>query len=139
MINYRFKDDEIFLIEVNPRASRTIPFVSKATGVSLANIAVRAMTGVSLRDQGFIKEVIPKHYSVKESVFPFNKFLGVDPYLGPEMRSTGEVMGIDKDFNSAFLKSQISAGISLPTKGTVFLSVKDKDKNELITTKSKQI
>ena len=125
-----YQDDEIYIIEVNPRASRTIPFVSKATGVALANIAVRAMTGISLKDQGFIKEVIPKHYSVKESVFPFNKFLGVDPFLGPEMKSTGEVMGFDKNFGMAFAKSQIAASNSLPSKGLAFISLKDGHKEE---------
>jgi len=127
-----YQDDEIYVIEVNPRASRTIPFVSKATGISLANIAVRAMTGVSLRDQGFIKEVIPKHYSVKESVFPFNKFLGVDPYLGPEMRSTGEVMGIGHDFPSACDKAFLAAGDIIPTSGKVFVSLRTLDRERLV-------
>ena len=112
-----YQDDEIYVIEVNPRASRTIPYVSKATGVHLANIAVRAMVGISLEDQGFTKEVIPKHFSVKESVFPFNKFLGVDPFLGPEMRSTGEVMGIGHDFPSACDKAFLAAGDIIPTSG----------------------
>jgi len=127
-----YQDDEIYVIEVNPRASRTIPFVSKATGISLANIAVRAMTGVSLREQGFIKEVIPKHYSVKESVFPFNKFLGVDPYLGPEMRSTGEVMGIGHDFPSACDKAFLAAGDIIPTSGKVFVSLRTLDRERLV-------
>jgi len=127
-----YQDHEIYIIEVNPRASRTIPFVSKATGVSLANIAVRAMTGISLRDQGFIKEVIPKHYSVKESVFPFNKFLGVDPYLGPEMRSTGEVMGIGHDFPSACDKAFLAAGDIIPISGKVFVSLRTLDRKHLV-------
>jgi len=127
-----YQDDEIYTIEVNPRASRTIPFVSKATGVALANIAARAMTGISLKDQGFIKEVIPKHYSVKESVFPFNKFLGVDPYLGPEMRSTGEVMGIGHDFPSACDKAFLAAGDIIPTSGKVFVSLRTLDRERLV-------
>jgi len=127
-----YQDDEIYIIEVNPRASRTIPFVSKATGVALANIAVRAMTGISLKDQGFIKEVIPKHFSVKESVFPFNKFLGVDPYLGPEMRSTGEVMGIGHDFPSACDKAFLAAGDIIPTSGKVFVSLRTLDREHLV-------
>ena len=127
-----YQDDEIYIIEVNPRASRTIPFVSKATGVSLANIAARAMTGISLKEQGFIKEVIPNHYSVKESVFPFNKFLGVDPYLGPEMRSTGEVMGIGHDFPSACDKAFLAAGDIIPTSGKVFVSLRTLDRERLV-------
>jgi len=127
-----YQDDEIYIIEVNPRASRTIPFVSKATGISLANIAVRAMTGISLKEQGFIKEIIPKHFSVKESVFPFNKFLGVDPYLGPEMRSTGEVMGIGHDFPSACDKAFLAAGDIIPTSGKVFVSLRTLDRERLV-------
>jgi len=127
-----YQDDEIYVIEVNPRASRTIPFVSKATGISLANIAVRAMTGISLKEQGFTKEVIPKHYSVKESVFPFNKFLGVDPYLGPEMRSTGEVMGIGHDFPSACDKAFLAAGDIIPTSGKAFVSLRTLDRERLV-------
>jgi len=127
-----YQDDEIYVIEVNPRASRTIPFVSKATGISLAKIAVRAMTGISLKEQGFIKEVIPKHFSVKESVFPFNKFLGVDPYLGPEMRSTGEVMGIGHDFPSACDKAFLAAGDIIPTSGKVFVSLRTLDRERLV-------
>ena len=127
-----YQDNEIYVIEVNPRASRTIPFVSKATGVPLANIAVRAMVGISLEDQGFTKEVIPKHFSVKESVFPFNKFLGVDPFLGPEMRSTGEVMGIGHDFPSACDKAFLAAGDIIPTSGKVFLSLRTLDRERLV-------
>jgi len=127
-----YQDDQVYVIEVNPRASRTIPFVSKATGIALANVAVRAMTGISLKEQGFIKEVIPKHYSVKESVFPFNKFLGVDPYLGPEMRSTGEVMGIGHDFPSACDKAFLAAGDIIPTSGKVFVSLRTVDREHLV-------
>ena len=112
-----YQDEEIYVIEVNPRASRTVPFVSKATGVPLANIAARVMAGISLKEQNFVTEIIPKHYSVKESVFPFNKFLGVDPFLGPEMRSTGEVMGVGKDFPAAFDKAFLAAGDVVPTSG----------------------
>lgn len=127
-----YQDGEIYIIEVNPRASRTVPFVSKAIGVPLARIAARVMSGVSLKAQNFTKEIIPKHFSVKEAVFPFNKFLGVDPVLGPEMRSTGEVMGIGKDFASAFDKAQLAAGSRVPENGKVFVSLRKLDRNELI-------
>ena len=113
----------VYVLEVNPRASRTSPFVSKATGRPLAKIAAKVMAGVSLAEQGVIEEIWPRHTSVKESVFPFSRFSGVDIILGPEMRSTGEVMGIDEKFPLAFAKSQIAAGISLPTEGTVFISM----------------
>ena len=126
-----YQDKEIYVIEVNPRASRTIPFVSKATGVALANIAARVMVGVTLKEQGFTKEVIPNHYSVKESVFPFNKFLGVDPILGPEMRSTGEVMGIGDNFPAAFDKALLAAGEKIPTSGKVFVSLRTLDREYL--------
>ncbi len=126
-----YQDKEIYVIEVNPRASRTIPFVSKATGVALANIAARVMVGVSLKEQSFTQEVIPKYYSVKESVFPFNKFLGVDPILGPEMRSTGEVMGIGDNFPAAFDKALLAAGEKIPTSGKVFVSLRTLDRNHL--------
>ena len=126
-----YQDKEIYVIEVNPRASRTIPFVSKATGVALANIAARVMVGVSLKEQDFTKEVIPNYYSVKESVFPFNKFLGVDPILGPEMRSTGEVMGIGDNFPAAFDKALLAAGEKIPTSGKVFVSLRTLDRNHL--------
>ena len=126
-----YQDKEIYVIEVNPRASRTIPFVSKATGIALANIAARVMVGVSLKEQGFTKEVIPNHYSVKESVFPFNKFLGVDPILGPEMRSTGEVMGIGDSFPAAFDKALLAAGEKIPTSGKVFVSLRTLDRKHL--------
>ncbi|HBN15174.1 MAG TPA: carbamoyl phosphate synthase large subunit, partial [Pseudohongiella sp.] len=105
-----YQDGEIYVIEVNPRASRTVPFVSKCIGVSLAKVAARCMAGTSLAEQGFTKEIIPKTYAVKEAVFPFNKFPGVDPILGPEMKSTGEVMGVGETFAEAFAKSQLGAG-----------------------------
>ena len=126
------KGDEIYIIEVNPRASRTVPFVSKATGRALAKIAASCMAGKSLDEQRIMSEVIPEFYSVKEAVFPFNKFPDVDPVLGPEMRSTGEVMGIGKDFGEAFAKAQLGAGENLPEGGVAFLSVKDGDKNKAV-------
>jgi len=121
-------DDELFVIEVNPRASRTVPFVGKATGVSWARLAAKVMAGHQLAELGVTEAVIPKHTSIKESVFPFSKFPGVDVILGPEMRSTGECMGADPDFAVAFAKSQMSAGVSLPTSGNAFLSVRESDK-----------
>jgi len=127
-----YQDEEIYVIEVNPRASRTVPFVSKATGVPLANIAARVMAGISLKEQNFVTEIIPKHYSVKESVFPFNKFLGVDPFLGPEMRSTGEVMGVGKDFPAAFDKAFLAAGDVVPTSGKVLVSLRTLDRGRLV-------
>ncbi|WDZ97292.1 carbamoyl-phosphate synthase large subunit [Herbaspirillum sp. WKF16] len=120
--------DTVFVLEVNPRASRTVPFVSKATGLQLAKIAARCMVGQSLDSQGIKGEVVPPYYSVKEAVFPFVKFPGVDTILGPEMKSTGEVMGVGKTFGEAFVKSQMGAGVKLPTSGKVFLSVKNNDK-----------
>jgi carbamoyl-phosphate synthase large subunit len=122
---------EVYVLEVNPRASRTIPFVSKATGVPLAKVAAKVMAGRTLAELG-ITEVEPRHVSVKEVVFPFVKFEGVDTILGPEMRSTGEVMGIDTDFARAFAKSQLAAGMKLPTGGVAFLSVREQDKPVLI-------
>ena len=127
-----YQDEEIYVIEVNPRASRTVPFVSKATGVPLANIAARVMAGIPLKEQNFVTEIIPKHYSVKESVFPFNKFLGVDPFLGPEMRSTGEVMGVGKDFPAAFDKAFLAAGDVVPTSGKVLVSLRTLDRGRLV-------
>lgn len=120
--------DVVFVLEVNPRASRTVPFVSKATGRQLAKIAARCMVGKSLDEQGIDKETVPPYFSVKEAVFPFVKFPGVDTILGPEMKSTGEVMGVGKSFGEAFVKSQMAAGVNLPRSGKVFLSVKDSDK-----------
>ncbi|WP_431686752.1 carbamoyl-phosphate synthase large subunit [Hahella sp. NBU794] len=127
-VQLAYQDGEIYVIEVNPRASRTVPFVSKAIGVSLAKVAALCMAGKSLEAQGFTKEIIPSFYNVKESVFPFNKFPGVDPILGPEMKSTGEVMGVGKSFDEAFAKAAAAGGDFLPTGGTVFLSVRDADK-----------
>ena len=127
-VQLAWQDDEIYVIEVNPRASRTVPFVSKCIGVSLAQIAARCMVGQTLAEQGFTKEIVPPYYSVKEAVMPFNKFPGVDPILGPEMKSTGEVMGTGKTFASAFAKAQLAAGSAPPTHGTALLSVRDVDK-----------
>ncbi len=134
LINIQFavQNGEIFIIEVNPRASRTIPFVSKSIGVPLAKIAARVMAGKTLKEIGFVKEIKPVHISVKESVFPFNKFSDVDILLGPEMKSTGEVMGIDKNFGRAFAKSQLATGVKLPLQGSAFISVKDSDKQKAI-------
>ncbi len=120
--------DVIYVLEVNPRASRTVPFVSKATGIQLAKVAARCMVGQSLASQGVVHEVTPPYFSVKEAVFPFVKFPGVDTILGPEMKSTGEVMGVGKTFGEAFVKSQIGAGTKLPTSGKAFLTVKNNDK-----------
>ena len=125
-------DYAVYILEVNPRASRTSPFVSKATGMPLASMAAKIMAGVSLKEQGVTEEVWPKHTSVKESVFPFQRFSGVDIILGPEMRSTGEVMGIDDEFSAAFAKSQMAAGIELPTEGTVFISMAGPQKEAMI-------
>jgi carbamoyl-phosphate synthase large subunit len=130
-VQYAVKDEQVYVIEVNPRASRTVPFVSKAIGVPLAKLAALVMSGQSLESLGFTKEIVPKHYSVKEAVFPFVKFSGVDVLLGPEMKSTGEVMGIDSDFGRAFAKSQIQAGNSLPIEGTVLVSVRAEEHDRL--------
>jgi carbamoyl-phosphate synthase large subunit len=124
--------DVIYVLEVNPRASRTVPFVSKATGIQLAKVAARCMAGQSLASQGITKEVTPPYFSVKEAVFPFVKFPGVDTILGPEMKSTGEVMGVGKTFGEAFVKSQLGAGTKLPTTGRVFLTVKNNDKSRAV-------
>jgi carbamoyl-phosphate synthase large subunit len=131
-IQYAVKDGIVFLLEVNPRASRTVPFVSKATGRPLAKIAARVMSGRTLAELGVAGEIIPKHISVKESVFPFAKFPGVDTLLGPEMKSTGEVMGIDFDFGKAFAKAQLGANVRMPLTGKVFISVKDADKKYIV-------
>ncbi|MEZ7912759.1 MAG: carbamoyl-phosphate synthase large subunit [Propionivibrio sp.] len=130
-VQFAIKDDEVYVLEVNPRASRTVPFVSKATGLPLAKIAARCMAGRTLESQGVTKEVIPPYFSVKEAVFPFNKFPGVDTILGPEMKSTGEVMGVGRSFEEAFVKSQMAASVKLPESGRVFISVKDSDKNKV--------
>lgn len=133
-IQYAIKDDKVYLLEVNPRASRTIPFVSKATNIPLAKIATKVMLGATLDELEMPLDITHKIISIKEAVFPFNRFPGVDTLLGPEMRSTGEVMGIDKTFGMAFAKSQIAAGMLLPLKGQVFISVKDSDKNAILPT-----
>ena len=127
-----YQDGEIYVIEVNPRASRTVPFVSKCIGTSLAAIAAKVMTGKTLAELGFTEEVVPSYFSVKEAVFPFNKFQGVDPILGPEMKSTGEVMGAGSTFGEAFFKAQLGAGAFLPNEGLAFLSVRDADKEGVV-------
>ncbi len=127
-IQFAIKENILYVLEVNPRASRTVPFVSKAIGVPLAQLAAKVMVGKKLKDLGFSREKEIKHIAVKEAVFPFSKFPGVDTLLGPEMKSTGEVMGIDTDFGAAFAKAQSAASLALPVSGTVFISVKDKDK-----------
>jgi carbamoyl-phosphate synthase large subunit len=131
-IQYAVKNNIVYILEVNPRASRTVPFVSKAIGVPLANLATKIMLGKTLKELGFTKEKVINFVTVKESVFPFIRFPGVDAILGPEMKSTGEVMGIDATFGSAYAKSQIAAGQKLPTKGNVFISVKNQDKRNII-------
>jgi len=130
---FAIKDNEIYLLEVNPRASRTVPFVSKATGVQLAKIAARCMAGVSLKDQGFTEEVIPENYFVKEAIFPFVKFPGVDTLLGPEMKSTGEVMGVGATFGEAFAKAMEGGGDLLPRSGRALLSVREQDKARIVS------
>jgi len=127
-VQFAIQGETVYVLEVNPRASRTVPFVSKATGVPLAKIAARCMAGQSLADQGVTAEVIPPYFSVKEAVFPFIKFPGVDTILGPEMKSTGEVMGVGETFAEAFVKSQLGAGVKLPSSGNVFISVREADK-----------
>ena len=132
-VQFAVKDEKLYVLEVNPRASRTVPFVSKAIGVPLAKLAAKVMTGMTLRELGFTSEIVPRHYSVKEAVFPFLRFEGVNISLGPEMKSTGEVMGIDPDLGLAFAKSQLASQWPLPTSGNVFISVKDLDKPNVIT------
>ena len=132
-IQFAVKDGELYVIEVNPRASRTVPFVSKAIGVPLAKIAAKIMVGEKLPDLGLTERIVPAHYNVKEAVFPWPRFPGIDIVLGPEMKSTGEVMGIDEDLGMAYAKSQISAFNPLPMEGNVFISVSDRDKEEAIT------
>ena len=131
-VQFAVKGDDVYVLEVNPRASRTVPFVSKAIGVPLAKLAAKVMTGKSLRDLDFTKEIVPKHFCVKEAVFPFLRYEGLDISLGPEMKSTGEVMGIDVDLGLAYAKSQMAAPPPLPKKGKVFVSVKDADKEAVI-------
>jgi carbamoyl-phosphate synthase large subunit len=134
LMNAQFavKGEEIYIIEVNPRASRTVPFVSKATGIPLAKVAARCMAGKTLEEQGVTTEVVPHYFSVKEAVFPFNKFPFCDPILGPEMKSTGEVMGVGKTFPQAFAKAQLGAGVVFPKSGRAFISVRDADKQSVI-------
>ena len=131
-VQFAVKGDDVYVLEVNPRASRTVPFVSKAIGVPFAKLAAKVMTGKSLRELGFTKEAMPKHFSVKEAVFPFLRYEGLDISLGPEMKSTGEVMGMDVDLGLAYAKSQMAAPPPLPKKGKVFISVKDADKEAVI-------
>ena len=139
-VQYAVKNNTVYILEVNPRASRTAPFVSKAIGVPLAKLAAKVMAGKTLKELDFTQEIIPKHISIKESVLPFVKFPGVDITLGPEMKSTGEVMGIDTDFGRAYAKSQLAAYQNLPAvKGTVFISVKDKDKRALMVKTAKKL
>ena len=132
MYKRQIKGDDIYVLEVNPRASRTIPFVSKTTGLPLAKLAALVMVGSSLKKLGLTDTPIVSHIAVKESVFPFNKFDNVDILLGPEMKSTGEVMGIDKSFGMAFAKAQLATGIKLLNTGSVFISVKDSDKTKVL-------
>jgi carbamoyl-phosphate synthase large subunit len=131
-VQFAVKDEIVYVLEVNPRASRTVPFVSKAIGVPLAKLAAKIMTGMKLKDLGFTKEIIPTHYSLKEAVFPFAKFRGTDILLGPEMKSTGEVMGIDDDFGLAYAKAQMAAMPPIPLSGNVFISVRDADKPAIL-------
>jgi carbamoyl-phosphate synthase large subunit len=131
-VQFAIQNDVVFVLEVNPRASRTVPYVSKATGLPLAKISARCMAGQSLKSQGIKGEVIPPYYSVKEAVFPFIKFPGVDTILGPEMKSTGEVMGVGDSFAEAFVKSQLAAGVKLPSSGKVFISVRNSDKPRVV-------
>ncbi len=131
-VQFAIQNDVVYVLEVNPRASRTVPFVSKATGLQLAKVAARCMAGQSLASQGVTREIIPPYFSVKEAVFPFNKFPGVDTILGPEMKSTGEVMGVGRTFEEAFVKSQMAASVKLPSAGKVFISVKESDKSKVV-------
>jgi carbamoyl-phosphate synthase large subunit len=131
-IQYAVQGEQVYILEANPRASRTVPFVSKAIGVPLAKMAARVMSGKTLADLGYTQEVIPKHIAVKEAVLPFEKFPGTDTILGPEMRSTGEVMGIDDNFGTAFAKAELGAGQRLPLKGTVFVSMRDREKAAVV-------
>src|SRR5256714_6383930 len=131
-VQFAVKGEDVYVLEVNPRASRTVPFVSKAIGVPLAKLAAKIMAGKSLRDLGFTEELVPKHFSVNEAVFPFLRYQGRDISLGPEMKSTGEVMGMDVDLGLAYAKSQMAAPPPLPKKGKAFISVKDSDKVTVI-------
>ncbi len=131
-VQFAVKGNDVYVLEVNPRASRTVPFVSKAIGVPLAKLAAKVMTGKTLRELGFTKEIVPEHFSVKEAVFPYLRYQGMDISLGPEMKSTGEVMGMDADLGLAFAKSQMAAPPPLPKGGNVFISVKDTDKDAVV-------
>jgi len=131
-VQFAIQDGTVYVLEVNPRASRTVPFVSKATGMPLAKVAARCMAGRSLAEQGVTREIVPPYYSVKEAVFPFSKFPGVDTILGPEMKSTGEVMGVGRTFAEAFVKSQLAGGTRLPKSGKVFISVKEQDRAKAV-------
>jgi carbamoyl-phosphate synthase large subunit len=131
-VQFAVKGDDVYVLEVNPRASRTVPFVSKAIGVPLAKLAAKIMAGKMLPELGFTSEIVPKHFSVKEAVFPFLRYQGADVSLGPEMKSTGEVMGIDVDLGLAYAKSQMAAPPPLPKGGNVFVSVKDSDKESVV-------
>jgi carbamoyl-phosphate synthase large subunit len=130
-VQYAIQRDTVYVLEVNPRASRTVPYVSKATGLPLAMIAARCMAGRTLKEQA-VEEVTPNYFSVKEAVFPFARFPGVDTILGPEMKSTGEVMGVGETFGEAFVKSQLAAGVKLPAGGRAFISVRDGDKHAAV-------
>ena len=131
-VQFAIQGDTVYVLEVNPRASRTVPFVSKACGIQLAKVAARCMTGRTLKDQGITREIVPPYYSVKEAVFPFIKFPGVDTILGPEMKSTGEVMGVGRTFAEAFVKSQLGAGTKLPSSGRAFISVRREDREKVV-------
>ncbi len=131
-VQFAVKDDKVYVLEVNPRASRTVPYVSKATGRPLAKIAARCMVGRTLADQGVVSEIVPSYYSVKEAVLPFIKFPGIDTVLGPEMKSTGEVMGVGRNFGEAFSKSQLAAGYEIPKSGRMFISVRDADQKPIV-------
>jgi carbamoyl-phosphate synthase large subunit len=131
-VQFAIKDGDLYVLEVNPRASRTVPFVAKAIGTPLAKLAAKVMTGMKLGELGFTRELVPRHWSVKEAVFPFVRFPGATIALGPEMRSTGEVMGLDADLGIAFAKAQAAAKPGLPSGGNVFLSVKDSDKPQAL-------
>jgi carbamoyl-phosphate synthase large subunit len=131
-VQYAIKGNQLFVLEVNPRASRTVPFVSKATGIQLAKLATKVMLGRKLKDLGLDREIVPKYLSVKEAVLPFDRFPDVDTLLGPEMKSTGEVMGIDMDFGVAYAKAQFGARQRLPVNGSVFISIKDNHKDAIL-------
>ena len=130
-VQYAVKDEVVYVLEVNPRASRTVPFVSKAIGVPLAKLAAKVMAGSSLKELGFTEEIWPKYWAIKESVFPFNRFQGQDILLSPEMKSTGEVMGLDADLGKAYAKSQMAAHAPLPLEGKIFISVSEPDKGQI--------